>query len=288
MTTKDDVKVLLDNTDKYHNALIEQARSLSRFREIVAFLSRCLDFMERHLPEQAWRPWLDASKAIPHLLDQGSVTFLSIASDEPQSVHPVVASGSSATSDAFSFITEHVNYLEDAASRQDYADLALSYRTLLAGPDQQREVILYFAPTNTVFLEKFGHSIASLHALPREEDPQGPLLEMRSAIDIALDTLIKLTPLTRRERGDLKQASVIPTIAQHFARNDIAKMDLILSNERFQKLMRRLSATKEVKLGRDHAENLMAEAIALLHLMASTLAPMQPEPVDQAPPPETA
>ena len=172
----------------------------------------------------------------------------------------------------FAMLTDNFRFLEDNKSRSEYGQLAGRYRDLLSGPQEQDQVNHFLLPLNTTAQLKFSQSLKDFQSLPKDEDPQGSLLAMRSAIDLALRSLLELTPLTTRERGDLKGVEQLPNIARYLARGELAKVDLVLANDRLVKLKDQLSASKQVKLPRSQAEALISQAVVLLHLIANSVA----------------
>jgi hypothetical protein len=114
-------------------------------------------------------------------------------------------------------------------------------------------------------------ALEDFHALPIDEDFEGSLVTMRSAIDIAIQSLMKLIPLSKRERGDLKSVDELPTIAQYLAKDELSRVDIILANEQLIKLGKQLSASKEMGIHRQQAEALIHQSVAILNLIASTV-----------------
>ncbi len=262
---------LLQSTIQFHTSLIELARGVAAFRSVLEFIVECVGFAETYLPHVGLGAWIDSSLIFGELANRSQALF-NYTSDDPQGlVRALYDTSGSAATGTFSYLNDNFKFLEDNRSRQEFNRLALNYRGLLSGPQQQQDVSSFLAPLNSTAASKFDHALKNLQSLPQSEDPQGALLEMRSAIDIAVDSLIEMTPLTKRERGDLKNAALLPTIAQHLARDEFAKVDLILASEHFMKLKQQLAASKELKLPRLQAEALMNQAVALLKLIATTV-----------------
>jgi hypothetical protein len=93
---------------------------------------------------------------------------------------------------------------------------------------------------------------------------------MRSALKITIDTLMKKSGLSRNEIKNLKLISTIPTIANHLAKDEESKIDLILISEKFKILWEKLAAAKEIALPREIAIGLAFEVTSILILLSQT------------------
>ena len=264
MTNDQIAKDLLSGASEYHDTLIDLARGIDRFRQITDFIVRCIEFAEHYIPEDRYSGWLAENPHIPLMNTRATVLF-SFESDNPNTDMDYLLSGStSGSSDAFSFLMDQYNFYESKESRGEFLDLSMQYRNLFGRPEDINFVytgINSFAPDAG---DKFQHSFDSIASLPEDEDAQGPLLEMRSAIDMSLNALLKLTPLSKADRGDLKSVQVIPAIAKHLAKDDSSLVDLLTANELFEDLKNKLAASKQKKISRDQADALMTQSVSLL------------------------
>jgi hypothetical protein len=264
MTNDHIAKALLAGASEYHDTLIDLARGVDRFRQIMDFIVRCIEFAENYIPEDRNSGWLVENPHIPLMNTRATVLF-SFESNDPSTAMDYLLSGStSGSSDAFLFLMNNYNYYESKESRGEVLDLSVHYRNLFGRPEDINFVytgINSFAPDAG---DKFQHSFDSLASLPEDEDAQGPLLEMRSAIDMSLNALLNLTPLSKAERGDLKSVQVIPAIANHLAKDDYSLVDLLTANELFEDLKNKLAASKQKKIPRDQADALMTQSVSLL------------------------
>jgi hypothetical protein len=271
MNTPNLAKKLLEDATSFHALLVEQARTVAKIRDILEFIVECISFAEAYLPPDAISSWTDGSVVFGELSKRTKPIYSGPVKSIPVSLGPVYTTSGSAATGTFAMLTDNFKYLEDNESRSKYVHLAGKYRSLISGPEEQSQVHAFLGPLDMTAQSKFNQSLKTFQSWPKDEDPQGPLLEMRSAIDLALDALFKLTPLSKSERGDLKKIAVLPTIAQHLAKDELAKIDLILANDRLEKLKSQLSASKQTIIPRIQAEALMSQAVAILNLIASTI-----------------
>ncbi len=271
MNTSSLAKQLLEDATSFQTMLVDQARAVGKLRDVLEFIVECISFAEAYLPPDALNSWTDGNVVFGELSKRTGTIYNSSVQAMPISLEPVFTTSGSAATGTFAMLTDNFRYLEDNESRSKYIYLAGRYRSLLSSPDEQSRVQTFLGPVDMTAQSKFNQSLKTFQVLPKNEDPQGPLLEMRSAIDLALDALLRLTPLSKRERGDLKNIDVLPKIAQYLAKDELAKVDLILANDRLEKLKSQLSASKQTIIPRAQAEALMSQAVATLNLIASTV-----------------
>lgn len=264
-------KQLLKDTNNYHENLIEHARLIAEFQQILEFIVECIEFAEHYIPNRETEQKKQVVRYVPTLVERVNPILGNLHSDPKTLITSVNPTAGSAATGTFSCLTDNFNYYEDTQSRSKYLLLASKYKDLLSGPSQKVEVSKFLGVVNKTAQAKFSQSLKDLQTLPQDEDPQGPLIAMRSAIDIALKSLLELTPLTKRERGDLKRISVLPTIAQYLAKDEYAKLDLILTNDQLNKLKDQLSASKDIAIPRIQAEALMNQSIAILRLISTSI-----------------
>jgi hypothetical protein len=264
-------KQLYKDTSNIHKNLVEHARLTAEFQKILEFIVECIEFAQNHISNRETDQWKQVTQYIP-VLSERTYLVLGVLHDNPYNVFSALEStGGTIATGTFSYLTDNFNNFEDSRSRSGYMYLASKYQTLLSSPSQKRDADDFLGLVNGTAQIKFGQSLKDFQTLPEDEDPQGPLLAMRSAIDLTLESLLKLTPLTRDERGDLKRISELPTIAQHLARDENAKLNLILVNEQLNKLKGQLSASKNQTIPRIQAEGLMNQSVALLRLISANI-----------------
>ncbi len=270
MNTPNQAKQLLKETTRFHTSLIQQARAVGKFKEILEFIVECISFAEKYFPQDTIDSWSEGKIILNELSERAKPIQNASIYNLPTLIPPVYTTGGTLATGTFAMLTDNFRFLEDNESRSEYSNLAGKYGGLLNGPEEQSRVQMFLEPLNATAQIKFNQSLQEMQSLPGDEDPQGPLVAMRSAIDLALRSLLKLTPLTKRERK-LKSVDLLPTIAQHLARDELTKVDLVLTNDRLAKLKGQLSASKEIKFSRTQADALMSQAVAILHLIASSI-----------------
>lgn len=271
MDPKNNVHQLLDEANIYHKELIAHARAVSKLRDFIQFIADCIDFANRNFPGEITQEWIDNNEVIPVLAGRSRSIFVS---RNPDSVLTSAAcsTGSTGSTVTFSFITSNYNFIESKDDRLEYLDLTKRYSDLTNSEEHQQLVYDYLTPIHQEAADKYIQGINEFQSLPMDEDPQGPLMALRSAIDLVLKNLIDQLPLTNEEKK-LKKVSQLPIIAEYLAKDEAAKIDLILANEQLQVLRGQLSASKNKKLPRDVAESLVSQATALLNLLATTVIP---------------
>ncbi len=70
MKTTDQARKLLQDSEEYHESLVDQAREISKFRDIISFVVDCIDFAERRLPPEETEEWSRSNKVIPVLSER--------------------------------------------------------------------------------------------------------------------------------------------------------------------------------------------------------------------------
>lgn len=264
-------KQLLNDTKSFHKNLIEHARLTAEFQKILEFIVECIEFADNYIPSKETEQRNQVTQYVTALYQRTNPILGTLYSD-PYSVFSALEStGGTIATGTFSYLTSNFNYYEDTHSRSQYLRLASEYQVLLSNPRQKSEASEFLGLVNETAQSKFGQSLKDFQTLPQDEDPQGPLLAMRSAIDMTLQSLLKLAPLTKKERGDLKRISELPTIAQYLAKDENAKLDLILVNDQLDKLQDQLSASKYRTIPRVQAEALMNQSVAILRLIATSI-----------------
>ena len=249
---------------QYHDTLIDLARGTDRLRRIMDFIVRCIEFAERYVPKDRYSGWLEQNPHIPLMSTRANVLF-AFESDNPRNdLDHLLSATTSGSTDAFSFLMDHYNFYETKNARGEFLDLSQHLRDLYGRPEDIKFVFTGIEAFSPDAGSKFQHSFESMASLPEDEDPEGPLLEMRSAIDMTLNALLKLTPLSRSDQGDLKSVQMIPAIAKYLAMDDLSLVDLLAANELFEDLKGKLAASKHKKLPRDQADALMTQSVTLL------------------------
>lgn len=275
MRIVDNLKIanqLFEETKQYHKALITQAREIDRLRNILQFLVDCVEFAKSYLPEEVFQKWIDGEKTIPELTRRAQIVF----NDPVPNPNFILLEGMSSTagttiSGAYSLITNNYSYLESNQARTDFEILSERYKGLLNSEQDQQYVYDFALTINAEGAEKYLQGIVGYQSLPFDEDPQGPLLNLRSAIRLVLDSLLDQTPLTRKQKAKLTSISRLPAIAANLAKDDNAKVDLLLANNQLNELWKQLSSSKDRKLEREIAESLVSRVTAFLNLIAKTI-----------------
>jgi hypothetical protein len=270
MDTLEQVDHLLTDADEYHKNLIYKARAVAKFRDLLLFISECVAFAKKYFPEEITQPWLENDDQFP-ILTNRSLLILSEQDPDQINLDLISSTGGTISSSSFSFLTSHYNYLETKQGRSEYSWLAEQYKGLLNSEEDQESVFIFVSPISKVAAAKYKQGIREFQSLPFDEDPQGPVMALRSAIDLLLDELIDLTPLTKKEKSSLKAVSTLPTIAEYLAKNEEAKVDIILANDQLQELWKQLSATKGKHFPKEVAGAYVSQVTAFLTLLANTL-----------------
>ncbi len=261
---------LLEGSIEYHELLIKLARGISRFQELMRFIVDCLDFGVQNIPDEIFTPWIDSNKHIP-AIDERFDPLVSFSSNDPLTdLGYLINTSASGTTDSFSFLLNNYNFYENKEAREEFLNLSIRFKGLLARPEDIATVRSFITPIHATAGEKFTHSLDAMDSLPEGEDTQGCLLEMRSAIDLTIDRLIDLIGLTKKEKK-LKAIQQLPTIARYLAKDDQSKVNLLLANSRFEELKSQLAASKNIKYTKDQANSLMDKSIAFLNQIASAI-----------------
>jgi predicted XRE-type DNA-binding protein len=270
MKTPDSARHLLAATDQFQSKLVEQTRAAGKLRELLSFIVRCIEFAEKHLPSRIIEQWEEDHEALSVLSERLNPVFDFKAEEPTFAIRAANNTASVASSDVFSLITGSHNYIEGDDAREEYSTLAGLYFGIVTAEEKRENVYTFLSPLNSTAAQKFKDSTEQLSSIPPDEDPQGPLMGLRSALSLAITSLLEKANLSRSERN-LKLASRLPVIAEHLAKNAEAKLDLILANEQFQDLWRKLSAAKNTTLSYEIAQALAIRTIAMLNLIAETI-----------------
>lgn len=280
MDTPAQARKLLSDTTQFHKDLVIQARDVSKLMDLLAFVADCISFAEKYLPTDLLKKWSDSDKTISELAKRTQPLFGYSTPDPKGIIYASISTASTAGTAIFTRLTNGYNFLEGKEQRDAYYGIALRFKGFVTGEEERKRARLFLASFNPVAAEKFWDSSEQLRGLPRDEDPQGPLMALRSALDLTVGSLLKMTPLTKSERSSLTQPALLPTIANHLANDDAAKVDLILANETFIELWKQLSAAKNTKVERDVAESLALRATSMLNLISRTVVPRLSSPAD--------
>jgi hypothetical protein len=264
-------KALLNELNNFHQLLIEQARAIARLTEIVEFIAECIEFAKKYYPPGIVITLTDSNEGLLELSNRTRTIFASSAQEAFEIMPSATTTSGSVASGSFATITSNYQHLEEKKAREDFWTLTAKYRELISGPEKEENVITFLGKIEPDAQAKYHHSIQSFKSLPKGEDPQGALLEMRSAIDLALKSLLKLTPLTRDEKGNLKAVDELPTIARFLGKDELSKTDILLTNLQVQTLKSQLSSSKEIVLTHEQAQALIFQSTAFLHLITETI-----------------
>jgi len=270
MDTENQTKQLLLDTLEFQRQLTVQSRAAGKLREILEFIVKCIEFANKYLPEDMFQTWASDNKTIPLLAERAHPIFTFQSSDPHVALLAVNTTSGSASSNVFSFITNNLNFVEGRDARDEYNDLAAQYLGIVTSEDRRKKIYTFLSPLNTIAAQKFDTGVNQLASLPEGEDPQGPLMALRSALDLAMKSLLERTGLAKSEMK-LKQPARLPIIAEHLAKDAESKLNLILANDQFQDLWSKLSSAKNIRLPFDQARGLAMRITALLNLMAETI-----------------
>lgn len=273
MDPKGTAAELLNQVTKLHTELVQAARDLSKYRDLVKFVNDCLDFAETHFPSPVVSPWAGKSSLVPRLWEAATPAFAAPVTRLVKVTPALNTSGSSAAAEAFGYVVSNYKFVEDEQAREGFTALTTTYRTILARDQEKASVQAFLWSVSPEASAKFLHASAHFESLPKGEDPEGALVEMRSAVDLALRALLRLTPLSKAEVSGLKKKEWIPTIASHLAKDEMAKADLLLGSHDFVDLWHDLSSSKTSLLPPDVAAALIVQVTGLLNLMAQTMNP---------------
>ncbi len=271
MDTSSQAKQLFETTKQFHLSLVERAREIAKIRDILEFVVECISFAESCLPATAISSWKDGPLYLTELSNRTESIFASPISILEKPFANLETTAGSSGSGAFSILVDNYRFFEDNETRTGFSNLAARYKNLLSGQEQQDHIYRFLAPLSPTAQTKFSQALKDFHTLPTDEDFEGSLLTMRSAIDEAIRSLMERTPLTKTQRGDLQRFDELPTIARYLAKDELSKVDIILANDQFMKLKMQLSASKQMGIHRQQAEALINESVAILNLIASTV-----------------
>ncbi|OGN81243.1 MAG: hypothetical protein A2X24_12960 [Chloroflexi bacterium GWB2_54_36] len=262
---------LFAQTTDYHNNLVNLTRAISKIQDLFSFIILCIDFAEKYIPKENLTKWSETNESIPLLFDRMENLITLPPLDALTRSVTVINTSGSASSDSFAFLLDNYPYLETEKERTEFRDLTQKYKNLLLADENRGEVINYLSSLNQVAAYKFTAGSNQLHSLGPDEDAEGPLMMLRSALDLAVNSLIEKIGLTNKEIAEIKRAEVIPLLANHLAKDESSKIDLILMNKAYTDLYPKLSAAKNNIVDRDRAIGLALEVTAILNLISRTL-----------------
>jgi len=261
---------LLVGSIEYHELLIKLARGISRFQELMRFIVDCMDFGVQNIPNEVYTQWIDSNQHIPKISENLDPLVSFSCNDPLTNLGHLINTSASGTTDSFSFLLNNYNFYENTETREEFKKLSLRFGGLLARPEDISYAHSFVTSVYPTAGEKFIHSLDAMDSLPESEDPQGCLLEMRSAIDLTIKRVIDLIGLTKKE-GKLKIVQQLPTIARYLAKDDQSRVILILANSQFVDHKSKLAASKDIKYSKDQARSLMDQSIAFLNQIASAI-----------------
>jgi len=271
MDNIDKFRELFAQTNEYYRKLVDLTRAISKIQDLFSFIILCIDFAEKCIPQENLMRWSESNESIPLLLDRMENLISLPPPDALKLSVDVTTTSGSASSDTFAFLLDNYPFLEGEKERTEFRDLTQKYKNLLLADENRGEVINYLSSLNHVAAYKYNTGSNQLHSLGPNDDAEGPLMMLRSALDLAVDSLIEKIGLTHREIAEIKRAEVIPLIANHLAKDESSKIDLILMNKSYTDLYPKLSAAKNNIVDRDRAIGLALEVTAILNLISRTL-----------------
>jgi len=262
---------LFAQTTEYHSNLVDLTRAISKMLDIFSFIILCIEFAEKYIPQTSLIKWSESNESIPLLLDRvENLLPLSTPDALRESVFVINTSGS-ASSDSFAFLLDNYSFLESEIERSEFRDITQKYKTLLQANENRGGVVSYLSSLNPAAAQKFIDGSKQLDSLGKNEDAEGTLMLLRSALDLTIKSLIEKIGLTNNEESRVKKAEQIPLIANHLAKDESSKIDLILMNKTYIDLFPKLSAAKDKIVDRDRAIGLALEVTAILNLISKTL-----------------
>jgi hypothetical protein len=271
METSKDAHSLLVATNEFQKSLIEQARALDTFKQLVNFVAECLAFAERYIQPQTGRVWTQGDENVQILARHVTVLYAGGAAHPYRQITHAISSGSTTATMAFAYVNNHYSLYEGDEAQTEYKRLSGAFYELQSGPTVQAQVGTFLKGWNDRAQSKYVQALNGLRSLPHDEDAQGQLLMMRSAINLTMTGLLKRTPLTKKKRGDVKRNEELPTIAKYLARDQLARAALLDANDSFLQLTRQLAKTKDVPIPRPQADALMYQAVAVLKVIADSV-----------------
>jgi hypothetical protein len=253
-------------TKEYYKGLVDLSRSVNRLLEFLNFINMCIDFIEKKLPIDKLNDWSANSEILPVVNKRLNTLINSSLPDALPLIEPTINTSGSASSDCYSLLVNNFSYFEDNQTRNEFYKITDMYKGLVINEETQAGVSDYLAKTNPQAQIKYLNGSKQLQSLKPDEDYEGPLLLMRSALELTVDTLIKKIGVTGKKRVEY-----IPIIANTLAKDELSKIDLILINNNYMDLWKKLSITKNSFTDRDRAIGLALEVTSILNLLSKTL-----------------
>ncbi|GEM_PF-3977188 len=262
---------LVLRTKEYQNDLVDLVRSISKVNDLFTFIDMCIDFAERNLDEKIVNKWITENKPMSVLNERINYVFTVSATDANRVMPSVYSTAGTAVYDAHNLLVSNYQYLENKEVRQEFLEITTTYKDLLINYENQHQVSQFLYSLNPIASTKYLNGTNQLQSIKPDEDPQGPLMLLRSALELTVISLLDRAGLTKKSISELQRDSAIPTIANKLAKDEFSKIDLILINESYKDLWKKLSATKNIVIDRDRAIGIALQITSILNLISKTI-----------------
>ncbi len=260
------IRYLHAETSGYLDGQIELIRVVSRIHELLDFLNSCIDYAEANIPHQIIDDWSQSNPIFIELQRRIKEAF----EISPTKAIPLIKSAEitaeSAIADTFSLVVNNISHKDGEREKEGFYSISKKYNQFINGDTEKKEIQSFLYRLNPLAASKFIEGAGTIVIPPSTDDQANPLINLRSALNISIRTLMELTG----EAAVPKQAEIFPRISKYYGKDQITQVDISIRNRNFLLLWIKLSKTKDVTISGDQAMGMALEIISILHFIART------------------
>jgi hypothetical protein len=228
------------NVSEEFQAKGEELEGLRRLGEEVDWALDAVRFVKRHIGQEPNYPYL--STYPPELINQFDKSY---PPGREIRIGPTWhTSGSPISTVAYAYLSDNPTFFEPEEVYDEYRQKLTSFEHRRNTENRRNEVYrrLCWLDENAAY--KFDSAWKSLTVGANLPDPgEGPTMLMRSVIDITVERLYKRVPQPPKR---LVKGERLKYIAQHVARDALARERIITAAARYVELTSKLSKFKEI------------------------------------------
>lgn len=258
---------LHSETSGYLDGLIDLIRGVSRIHDLLDFLLICADFAEANIPHQIIDEWSQSNPIFAELIRRVKEAFHASPKNAVLQVTCTEITAESAIADTYTLILNNISHKDGEREKEGFQAISTRYNQLINGDAEQKEIHSFLYRLNPLAASKYIEGSNNLLTQPFNEGSSNSLINLRSALNTTIRTLMDLTG----EATVPKQTEIVPRLAKYFAKDPNAQVDINIRNRNFLLLWIKLSKTKDMTIGNDQALGMSLEIISILNLFSRTL-----------------
>lgn len=254
-------------TSSYLDGLIELIQGVSRIHDLLDFVLFCTNFAEANIPHQIIDDWSQSNPIFVEFIRRSKEAYQVSPKNGVLQITSNEITAESAIADTYSLILNNISHKDGEREKEGFLTISKRYNQLINGDDERRAIHSFLYRLNALAASKFLEGSSNLLAQPSNDESSNSLINLRSALNITIRTLMDLTG----EATVPKQNEIFPRLAKYYAIDPSAQVDIIIRNRNFLLLWVKLSRTKDMTVGNDQALGIALEIISILNFISRTV-----------------